>query len=118
MLCVFSSESEKGKYIRGPASFDNYMYTNLAQCFKQFTCWANCVMLPAHFYDVNGDVVTMLGITVASCYVLFVLLLCSCRTRFLLGIARSVAFIIPRLLLYFVFDSGTKFDFQIVIYRR
>ena len=28
------------------------------------------IMLPAHFQGVNGDVVTKLGITVASCYAL------------------------------------------------
>ena len=42
----------------------------------------------------------------------------SCRTRVLLGIARSVVFIIPRLVLYFVLDSSIKFDLQIVINHR
>ena len=46
----------------------------------------------------------------------------SCCTRFILvfrsDIARSVVFIIPRLLLYFALDSCTKLNFQIVIFRR
>ena len=74
-------------------------------------------MLPAHFHDGGDDV----GITVASCYALcslVILVSYSFDTRVLLGIARSVVFIIPRLLLYFVFDSCTKWNFQIVIYRR
>ena len=43
------------------------------------------IMLPAHFHDVNGDVVTMLGNIVASCYALgslVVLVLYSCFTRY------------------------------------
>ena len=49
---------------------------------------------------------------------LFVFLLYSFRTRVLFCIARSVVFVIPRLLLYFVLDSCTKFIYQIVIYRQ
>ena len=73
--------------------------------------------IPAHFHDVTGNVVTMLENIVASCYALgslVVLVFYSC----LLGIAREVVFIIPRLFLYFALDSCTKFDFHIVIYRR
>ena len=67
---------------------------------------------------------TMLLVMWSQCWetfwhrvMLFVLLSYPCHTRVLLGIARSVVFIIPRLLLYFALDSCTKFDFQIVIYR-
>ena len=44
-------------------------------------------MLPAHFHAANGDVVTKLGITVASCYALcslVVLVSYSCSDRILL----------------------------------
>ena len=71
-------------------------------------------MLPAHFHDVTGDVVTMLGNIVALCYALgslVVLVFYSC-------FARGVVFIIPRLFLNFALDSCTKFDFNIEIYRR
>ena len=43
------------------------------------------IMLPAQFHDVNGDVVTMLGITVASCYALCSLVIVvshSCFARY------------------------------------
>ena len=42
------------------------------------------LMLPAHFHDVTGDVVTMLGNIVASCYALcslVVLVSYSCFAR-------------------------------------
>ena len=57
-------------------------------------------MLPAHFHNVNGDVVTKLGITVASCYALCSLVVLVSYSCF----ARTVVFIIPRFLLYFALD--------------
>ena len=74
-------------------------------------------MLPAHFQDVTGDVVTMLGNIVTSCYALGSLVVLVFY-RVLLGIALSVVFIISKLILYFALDSCTKLDCHTVTYRQ